>query len=371
VSEPAILGGTPAFAREIRADAPDLPEWAALEAGLRGIFRRHYYTNNGPLVREFDTLIPQRIGAPSVVALANETLALMALCSALALNGSVVVPALLPAWILDALSWAGLEAIPVDVDPLTHRPRPHDLARAIGPATSAIVVSHLWGDVGEIDAYERVAQDSGIALLFDASHALGAIGGGAGVAGSASLFSFAPATLGGCVDGAFIATRDEALADALRFARSFAGASAAVDLRINAKMTEAQAMVALDAFERLDGRLARGRERFAAYEAELQSIAGLRLSGSQRYAVVEVDAGRAGLQRDELVAALAAEGIVAATPEALGVMPASAAPAANALAARILLLPATDAVSAADAAIVAGALHRCLASGPRIRRALA
>lgn len=88
---------------------------------------------------------------------------------------------------------------------------PGDVARRITARTSAIVVTHMWGTPADVGALRAVADEHGVMLLEDGSHAHGASVGAqkVGTYGEAAAFSMngpKPLSAG---EGGFILTDDE------------------------------------------------------------------------------------------------------------------------------------------------------------------
>lgn len=68
---------------------------------------------------------------------------------------------------------------------------PERVRDAISPRTKAIVATHLWGVPAQIETLATIAEDHGIALIEDGSHADGATVNGRkiGTFGAMSLFA--------------------------------------------------------------------------------------------------------------------------------------------------------------------------------------
>jgi perosamine synthetase len=60
-----------------------------------------------------------------------------------------------------------------DIDPRTHTADPHDIARKITSRTKAVAVTHVYGNIAEMDAIMEVANKHGLIVIEDASHAHG------------------------------------------------------------------------------------------------------------------------------------------------------------------------------------------------------
>jgi dTDP-3-amino-2,3,6-trideoxy-4-keto-D-glucose/dTDP-3-amino-3,4,6-trideoxy-alpha-D-glucose/dTDP-2,6-dideoxy-D-kanosamine transaminase len=112
----------------------------------------------------------------------------------------------------------------VDVDPIRLTMSPEDLEKKVTSATRAIIVTHLFGRLADIESILRVARTHGIPVLEDSAQAHGASRGGkrAGSFGDVGTFSFYPAkNLGALGDGGAIVTSDATIASVARKLRNY------------------------------------------------------------------------------------------------------------------------------------------------------
>src|SRR6202042_465590 len=86
----------------------------------------------------------------------------------------------------------------------------------------------------------------------------------------------------------------------------------------NGKMTEVSAAMGLTNLDNLDAIVATNRRNWLLYRDGLAGVAGVKLfhfngreQSNDQYVVVEIDAGSAGLNRDELASVLWAENVIA------------------------------------------------------------
>ena len=123
-----------------------------------------------------------------------------------------------------AISHTGARFVLVDVDPETHNLDPNLIEAAITPRTRAIVPVHMYGLPAAMDEITAVARLHGLAVIEDATLALGARyrGAAAGSIGDAACFSFAPRkVLGGTGRGGLVAARDPDLAARVRLFKGY------------------------------------------------------------------------------------------------------------------------------------------------------
>lgn len=320
INDLAYFGGTPVFSAPLHVAQINIPPWETVKDSFKAIFKRKYYANHGPLVNELDKRFAEFIGCQHAVSVTNGTVALMVLAKGLALAGEVIVPAFTFPATVQALSWAGLKPVLCDVDAETHMLTPATISRHITPKTCGILGVHIWGRPCMPELLQSFADTNGYILFYDACHGIGCASNGKKIGnfGSGEAFSFHATKILNGGEGGCITTNDPELADRLRTIRNFHPSEtyARVPLRLNGKMSEAQAALALLSLEEYSQNVAANKIRYDALKQEIEDIQGIRLvsydpenSNNYQYLVLEVDEQKAGLSRDILLTLLSAENI--------------------------------------------------------------
>lgn len=316
-----MIRPAPLFPEPLHVGRPNLGDRQRLLARIEDVLDRRWLTNDGPCVKELESELAAWLGVDHCVAVSNATVGLELTIRALGLTGEVIVPSFTFPATVHALAWSGVEPVFCDVDPHTHNLCPNAVELLIGPRTSGILGVHLWGNPCDVEALAELADRRNLALLFDAAHALGCAHRGRmiGNFGSAEVFSLHATKFVNSGEGGVIATNDAELAARLRRMRNFGMQDAQVaETGTNAKMSELTAALGLTSLEHRDEFIARNRENYLAYERTLADVPGMALCGqpaaqqhNYQYVVVAVDATVVGLSRDEVVAALHAENVLA------------------------------------------------------------
>ena len=322
VTDLGLFGGAPLFAEPRHVGRPNIGDSQRFLLRCADILKRRWLTNNGPCVQEFEGCVAALTGVPHAVAMCNATLALQVLVRALEFTGEVILPSFTFIATAHALEWEGLTPIFADVDPVTHNLDPRQVERLVTPRTSAIIGVHLWGRPCAVDQLEALAQRHGLKLIFDSAHALGCTHRGRplGSFGTAEVLSFHATKVANSFEGGVVLTQDAGLADRLAKMRNFgfAGLDQVVSLGTNAKMHEISAAMGLGCLESLDSFIAVNERALAAYLDELGDLPGLQFivyeTGERnnfQYVIAEVDSVQCPLNRDELLAVLQAENVMA------------------------------------------------------------
>jgi dTDP-4-amino-4,6-dideoxygalactose transaminase len=230
---------------------PALPPLELYVRALEGIWDRGMLSNDGPCAREFeDRFADYGRGCGHVLAASSADLGLTLAIAALDLpRGSrgVLASFGFPSSI-HALEWNGLRPHFVDVgagDWCLHADR---LDGQLDGA-SVIVATHLFGVPCDVAGLETLAEERGIAVVFDAAQAAGTWVGDRHVAayGDASVISFGGTKVVTAAEGALVALRSERVAERFRRLRRYGiGAEGESDLcGLNAKLSELHAALAL------------------------------------------------------------------------------------------------------------------------------
>ncbi|MCQ3027271.1 DegT/DnrJ/EryC1/StrS family aminotransferase [Pseudomonas tremae] len=148
-----------------------------------------------------------------------------------------------------AIHAVGAEPVYVDVDPQTLTLCTEALKACISSKPSAIIVTHLYGQLANIEAIVAIASAANIPVIEDCAQSHGARRNGkqAGSFGTIACFSFYPTkNLGALGDGGAIVTNSDTLASRVRQLRQY-GWSQKYEVSIpggrNSRLDEIQAAI--------------------------------------------------------------------------------------------------------------------------------
>jgi dTDP-4-amino-4,6-dideoxygalactose transaminase len=318
----ALFGGQRTFAEPLHVGRPNIGDRDRLFERLSGVLDSRILTNGGPLVEEFEARLATIIGARHVIAVVNATVGLEIAARATGITGEVIMPSFTFVATAHAMDWIGIRPVFCDIDPETLTIDVGQAEALIGPETTGILGVHVYGRVCAVDQLERLARDRGLALIFDAAHALGSSRRGrmAGTFGDAEVFSFHATKFINAFEGGAIATNDDAIAARARLMHNFgiADYDRTETVGTNGKMHEASAAMGLTSLDAFDEIVAHNQANERLYEAGLSGMEAVSLldgdvrdTTAAQYVVIRVDARPAGLTRDRLHEVLVAENVLA------------------------------------------------------------
>ncbi len=306
------------------------PEWPALAEGdlnrIRRVLETPHWGGSGEVVEAFEEIFAQFHDCEFGIAVSSGTMALeLALhASGIGPGDEVIVPAHSFIATATAVSRVGAAPVFVDIEADTYNIDPVRVAEAVSAQTKALIPVHFGGVVADLDRLGGIAGECGLLMIEDAAHAHGAewFGTRAGGHGSCGIFSFQNSKAMAAGEGGILVTSDEALAAR---ARCIANAGRLPDrgwfehfeLGTNLRITAMQASLLTAQLERLADQIRLRAANFARFEAGLGEVDGLDLQRAPdgattqtRYIVPgRLDEDRFGMDRDEFVRAVQAEGI--------------------------------------------------------------
>jgi dTDP-4-amino-4,6-dideoxygalactose transaminase len=318
----AIFGGKPAFDQPLHVGRPNLGNRQQMLRRINDMLDRHWLTNNGPLVQEFERKIAAFVGVKHCVVMCNATVALEIAIRAAGLKGEVIIPSYTFIATAHALQWQEITPVFCDLDPETHNIDPLKIEPLITPRTTGIIGVHVWGRPCPIEELTSIAKTHDFTLMFDAAHGFGSSYKGrmVGGFGLCEVLSFHATKFLNAFEGGAVVTSDDDLAKKVRLMKNFGfeGYDNVSYIGTNGKMPEVSAAMGLTNLECIDEFLAANKRNYASYRTGLSGLAGVRLiqyddseSCNFQYIVIEVDEEKTGLTRDELVAVLHAERVLA------------------------------------------------------------
>ena len=249
---------------------------------LHGIWDRNWLTNDGPVLREFESRLSESLGIDYLKVVGNGTVALQLAYDALGLNGEVITTPISYVATTSSLVWERCTPVFVDVLPTTLCIDPAKIEAAITDKTTAIVATHCYGLPCDVEAIQAIADRHGLKVIYDAAHAVGSEFKGKSLLsyGDMSTTSLHATKLLHAVEGGAVISSNADLDKRVFYSRNFghAGPEAFVGTGINGKMSEFHAAVGLVNVRHLDDILAHRKECHALYDQALQHAAVTKLS---------------------------------------------------------------------------------------------
>jgi dTDP-4-amino-4,6-dideoxygalactose transaminase len=237
-----------------------------------------------------------------------------------------------------------------------------------------------------------LAAKHGLSVVYDAAHAFATSHHNrmVGNFGRCEVLSFHATKLLNTLEGGAVMTNDDDLAERLRLMRNFGfrGYDDVGYLGTNGKMNEVSAAMGLTLLDDLDGIVEANHRNFEAYRDVLSGLPGVTMLPGDledrrnfQYIVMMIDDAVAQLSRDQLLAVLHAEGVLARRyfyPGCHAMEPyrrqdpdvGRRLPVTRKVADQVLILPTGTAVSPDDISMIGSVLRAALDDTKRVREAI-
>jgi perosamine synthetase len=288
----------------------------------------------GPKLEQFESDFADWLGDAYAVAVSSGTAALHLGVRALGWGegDEVITSPLTFVASANCLLYEGAKPVFADIDPVTLTLDPEQAAAAVGERTAGLVPVHIFGYPADLPAFAGIAAARGLGMLEDACQALGAresSGRKVGTDGNLATFAFYANKQMTTGEGGVLVTPDRDVAEAARSERNQGRAPdmGQVEhdrLGFNYRLTDLHAAIGIAQLERLDEML-NARENVAArYRERLTQLGALPAGEHDEHDIVLPCEDRGserrswfvfcvqlptGSDRDEVIAALAREGI--------------------------------------------------------------
>lgn len=287
---------------------------------IRDIWDTHWLTNMGSKHKRLQAELKEYLGVENIDLLTNGHMALELSIQALGLTGEVITTPFTFASTTHAIVRNGLTPVFCDINEDDYTIDVSKIENLITDKTSAIMPVHVYGNICDVEAIQRIADKYKLKVIYDAAHTFGVTykGKGIGSFGDVSCFSFHATKVFNTIEGGAVCFRDKAFGEEIYNLKNFGirGPEEVVGVGANAKMNEFCAAMGLCNLRNVDGEIAKRKRIVERYREHLGSVNGIKLCKNQdgvvpnyAYFPVVFDENLFGKSRDEISDKLAAEGI--------------------------------------------------------------
>lgn len=302
-----------------RSSMPSFEEYCE---EIKELWDSRWLTNMGAKHKVFQAQLEQYLKVPHVTLYTNGHLALENAIAAMKLprGGEVITTPFTFVSTTHAITRSGLIPVFCDIDPQDYTMDVSQIEALITEKTVAIVPVHVYGNLCDVDAIEKIAKKHGLKVIYDAAHAFGVTRNGVSAAcmGDASMFSFHATKVFHTIEGGAVCFRDDALVQVLNDMKNFGirGPEACAYIGGNAKMSEFQAAMGICNLRHFEQEVAKRKAVVEHYRKRLSGVPGIKLCSEQpgvkhNYAYFPVVFDGYKLTRDEIFGKLKEKDIVA------------------------------------------------------------
>lgn len=305
-----------------RSSMPKLEEYME---EIKPIFESRRLTNMGPIYKKFQHQLMEYLHVPQLSLFVNGHMALELAIQALGLQrkgGEVITTPFTFVSTTHAIVRNGLKPVFCDIKPDDYTIDSSKIEALINENTVAIIPVHVYGNLCDVEAIDRIAKKHHLKVIYDAAHAFGVSYKGIGVGnfGDASMFSFHATKVFNTIEGGAIAFSEEGYRKKLHNLKNFGirNTESIEDIGANAKLNEFCAAMGICNLRHLEECIAKRAQVAERYNERLGNIPGIRIGVPQKdvtpnyaYYPIYIDSNTFRKSRDEIFKELAAHDIYA------------------------------------------------------------
>ncbi|MEJ2793817.1 DegT/DnrJ/EryC1/StrS family aminotransferase [Iodobacter sp. LRB] len=263
----------------ISVTQPFLPPLEEFIPYLEQIWDNKWLTNNGPFHQQLESALCDYLGVEHISLFTNGTIALVTALQALKITGEVITTPYSFVATAHSLLWNDLKPVFVDIDQQTFNLDPKKIEAAITPQTTAIMPVHCYGNPCDVKAIQKIADNYGLRVIYDAAHAFGVNYQGQSVLrhGDLSVLSFHATKVFNTFEGGAIISPDAKTKQRIDYLKNFGFADEVTVTApgINGKMSEFQAAFGMLQLKYIDTAIAKRKNIDNQYRESLANIVGI------------------------------------------------------------------------------------------------
>ena len=305
--------------KKINVTKSSMPSYEEYCEEIKSIWDTCHLTNMGPIHNKLKTQLKEYLKVENVELFVNGHLALYCALKALNLKGEIITTPFTFASTTNAIVQAGCTPVYCDVKP-DYTIDESKIESLITDKTSAILAVHVYGNVCNVDAIQKIADKHSLKVIYDGAHVFGAElnGKGIGAYGDVTMFSFHATKVFNTIEGGALTFKDQALCKKLNAERNFGIDGESLEtFGTNAKMNEFQSAMGICNLRHIDEELEKRKAVYERYIENLSSVKGIKLLPEQQglkrnwaYFPILID-NDFSKTREELISLLAENGVYA------------------------------------------------------------
>jgi dTDP-4-amino-4,6-dideoxygalactose transaminase len=247
----------------------------AVAKQFREIFNSGCFVD-GIYSKLLESNLSERYLRPTVVTNTGTSALILALDTILDSKMEVIVPSLTFNATIQAIIHAGGRPVFADVDCKTWTLSPEDVYKKISKNTGAIMPVNLFGVPADISSFKKISECKDIPLIYDSCQAFGTITteGEVGTFGDIEAFSLDATKVLSGILGGFITLKDSELYEKAKVVKNFGNnyEKKTVQKGINGRITEFNAVLALESLSTVGSRLSKLKMTAQKYKQVLSGI---------------------------------------------------------------------------------------------------
>lgn len=302
-----------------RSSMPSFEEYCE---EIKKLWDNRWLSNRGAIHKEFEQKLQERMGVPNVFLYANGHVALEVGIDALQLpkGGEVITTPYTHCSTTHSIVRNGLVPVFCDINDSDYTIDVNQIEKHITEKTVAIMATHVYGELCDVEAIDKIAKRHNLKVIYDAAHAFGVKKDGIDVAtfGDMVMFSCHATKVFHTIEGGITVFKDkepyEIINNLVNF--GFDGPEEVRWISTNARMNEYEAAMGICNLRHFDEEIAKRKVAYEKYVEMLSDVPGIKLIAPQKgvaqnYAYMPVFFDGYKYSRDEIQKRLQEHNILA------------------------------------------------------------
>lgn len=295
----------------INISKPYAPPFDDYMMEIKDIWETRMFTNVGSKHKKLERKLEKYLNAKKVSLFTNGHLALETALEALELKGEIITTPFTFSSTIQAIVRRGLRPVFCDINESDFTLNTDLIEDYITDKTCAILPVHIYGNVCDVNKFDKLSKKTNLPIIYDAAHAFGVKYNNIDISnyGTISMFSFHATKVYHTVEGGCLAYNDLNLEDKFSKIRNFGlDGDEAVISGFNAKMTEIHAAMGLCNLLYIQEQINRRKVLSDRYDNKLNNVKGIRLNNVSKlitrnyaYYPIRVIEGESSISRDRLI----------------------------------------------------------------------
>lgn len=265
-----------------------MPPFEEYMEEVRSLWNTHMITNMGEKHEKLKKILEEYLGVSHVTLYANGHLALENAIAALNFpkGGEVITTPFTFASTTHAIVRNGLIPVFCDVREDDYTIDVNKIETLITDKTVAILPVHVYGNICDVEAIEKISGQYGLKVIYDAAHAFSVSYKGISSAcfGDMSMFSFHATKVFNTIEGGAVCFHDDSMVQRLNDQKNFGfrGQESVAYIGGNAKMNEFQAAMGICNMRHLKEEILQRKRIVEHYRERLAGVKGIKLVKPQK-----------------------------------------------------------------------------------------
>jgi len=243
---------------------------------IEKIYNNCWLTNQGPILKEFESKICQQLQIENFHFVTNGTIALQLALKALDIcDGEIITTPFSYVATISSILWERCQPVFVDVEADNFTIDVNKIEEKITSNTKAIMPVHIFGYSCDVDNIQKIADKYNLKVIYDAAHCFGSYLNGRSLLnfGDISTCSFHATKLFHTIEGGGCIVKDKAISDKLELIKRFGhNGDEHSCLGINAKQSEFHAAMGLTNLPYVKGIIENRKRVCDLYDEILQGL---------------------------------------------------------------------------------------------------